>query len=380
MRIAYLCKRRYMGKDVINDRYARLYEIPSQLARLGHDVTAFCLAYQSAENERVTHDAAPGRLVWEARSLQGFKPGRLLAYPPQLMRRIAHFKPDLVIGASDIPHVALAAHAAHRLGVPCHIDLYDNFEGFGQARLPGMKWLLRRAVRKAALVTTTSEALRELVVDGYGAEGDVISLPSTVDLEVFTPRDKRAARLQLGLPPEALLIGTAGGLLQERGIGTLYAAWDLIARKLPNARLVLAGPFPPEFPPPLGERIHYLGQLKHTDISALFNALDVGVIYLRDTDFGRYCFPQKAYEMFSCELPVAAADIGAMRELMSANQRTLYPCDDANALAGAIEYQAKHQWKPELAIEDWRTIFFGLEKRLSSLIEATSRAHPELDK
>lgn len=33
MRVAFLCKRRYMGKDVILDRYARLYEIPFQLAR-----------------------------------------------------------------------------------------------------------------------------------------------------------------------------------------------------------------------------------------------------------------------------------------------------------------------------------------------------------
>ena len=46
MRIAYLCKRRYMSKDVILDRYARLYEIPYQLARLGHTVEAFCLCYR----------------------------------------------------------------------------------------------------------------------------------------------------------------------------------------------------------------------------------------------------------------------------------------------------------------------------------------------
>ena len=38
MRIAFLCKRRYMGKDVIDDRYGRLYEFPFQLARLGHEV------------------------------------------------------------------------------------------------------------------------------------------------------------------------------------------------------------------------------------------------------------------------------------------------------------------------------------------------------
>jgi len=31
MRLVFLCKRRYMGKDVSVDRYARLYEIPVSL-------------------------------------------------------------------------------------------------------------------------------------------------------------------------------------------------------------------------------------------------------------------------------------------------------------------------------------------------------------
>jgi len=35
MKIAFLCKRRYMDKDVVADRYGRLYEIPYQLSRLG---------------------------------------------------------------------------------------------------------------------------------------------------------------------------------------------------------------------------------------------------------------------------------------------------------------------------------------------------------
>ena len=36
-----------MSKDVILDKYARLYEIPNQLAHLGHQVECFCLSYQS---------------------------------------------------------------------------------------------------------------------------------------------------------------------------------------------------------------------------------------------------------------------------------------------------------------------------------------------
>ena len=47
MRIAYLCKRHYMGKDVVLDRYARLYEIPFQLARFSVFPLAFDLTFVS---------------------------------------------------------------------------------------------------------------------------------------------------------------------------------------------------------------------------------------------------------------------------------------------------------------------------------------------
>ena len=162
MRVAFLCKRQYMGKDVIADRYARLYEIPSQLARLGHTVYGFCLSYQGHEEGSWEHAAPGGKLVWESRSLGTLIVPRLLAYPSLLLRRLREFSPDLIIGASDIPQVALGAWAARKLGRPYAADLYDNFESFGQARIPGMVGALRLAVRSAALVTTTSEPLQGL--------------------------------------------------------------------------------------------------------------------------------------------------------------------------------------------------------------------------
>ena len=47
MRIAVLWKRRYMGHDVIEDRYARLYELPMGLAGFGHGVRVICLGYRA---------------------------------------------------------------------------------------------------------------------------------------------------------------------------------------------------------------------------------------------------------------------------------------------------------------------------------------------
>lgn len=38
MRILVLSKRRYTGKDLLDDRYGRLYEIPAGLVARGHAV------------------------------------------------------------------------------------------------------------------------------------------------------------------------------------------------------------------------------------------------------------------------------------------------------------------------------------------------------
>lgn len=367
MRIAFLCKRRYMSKDVIVDRYARLYEIPFQLARLGHDVRGYCLSYGRTEAGEWEHAATPGRLHWESRSLGRLKLPTLVAYPHQLSRRLQAFRPDIIIGASDIPHVVLGARLAKRLRVPYVADLYDNFEGFGQARIPGFVTALRRAVRNADLVSTTSDPLRELVIDTYKARGEVVAMPSTIDKSVFHRRDKLECRRALGLPIEAKLIGTAGGLMESRGIGTLYEAWPDVSAQHPDAHLVLAGSVDPHYPPPPGERAHYLGLLPHARTAELFAALDVGIVYLRDTPFGRYCYPQKLQEMLACGLPVVATAVGVMSGLLAGQPNSLYREDDAADLTRVLDAHLADPTLPNVNVDDWATVIATLETRLQRL-------------
>lgn len=363
-----------MGKDVIVDRYARLYEIPFQLARLGHAVRGYCLSYGNADEGEWEHPAPPGRLHWESRSLGHLKLPTLLGYPARLARQLRTFAPDVIIGASDIPQLALGARLAKRLEVPFAADLYDNFEGFGQARIPGFVTALRHAVRNADLVTTTSALLADYVRTRYRARGRIEAMPSTIDQSLFHQRDKHASRRALGLPSDGLLIGTAGGLAGTRGIGTLYAAWPQIAATYPNAHLVLAGPVDSHCPPPDSERVHYLGLLPHAKTAELFCALDVGVIYLRDTPFGRYCFPQKAYEMIASGLPIVAAAVGAMPELLAAMPDRLYREDDAHDLVRAIGACRASAHPLETPVSDWASVMTDYERWLHELVAGQADA------
>lgn len=368
MRIAFLCKRQYMSKDVIVDRYARLYEIPFQLARLGHSISAYCLSYQGHEQGEWQHAGEPGNLIWQSASLDWKRWPSALNYPRSLLRRLREFKPDVLMGASDIPHVVLSAWLARRLHVPYAVDLYDNFEGFGQARIPGMIGALRLATRSADLVTTTSDPLRDLVLNDYSARGEVVSMPSTVDVEVFKVREKLECRKQLNLPEAASLIGTAGGLQKAKGVDALYTAWSHIAEQRPDAHLVLAGPVDKHYPPPFGPRVHYLGMLTHAHTAILFNALDVGIIYLRDTIFGRYCFPQKAYEMMACGLPIAAASVGVMPSLLATAHGSLYEAENPDSLARAVLAQLDRPVRAEVRISDWKQVVAELDSRLQFIV------------
>lgn len=356
-----------MSKDVILDKYARLYEIPNQLSLLGHEVACFCLSYQShAEgvwNETTFHR----KLIWSSKSYLGLKKIGLLAYPLYLLKKLSDFQPDIIIAASDIPHIVWGAWCAKQLKVPFIADLYDNFEGFGQARIPGMKHLLRQAVCQAQLVTTTSRPLADLVSQNYAAQGQVISMPSTVDLQIFCKREKRDAQTLLGLQHNKQYIGTAGGLYKDKGVEVIYKAWEQIKNEMPNVHLVLAGPFQPDCPPPEGDRVHYFGALPHHEIATLFQALDVGIISILDTPFGRYCFPQKAYEMLACGLAVVVANVGEMNHLFSATPQALFKAGDSHDLAVKVQYQLNHPTLAQSTIKDWQTIINEIEPLIASL-------------
>jgi glycosyltransferase involved in cell wall biosynthesis len=213
----------------------------------------------------------------------------------------------------------------------------------------------------------------------YRLKGDVVAMPSTVDKAVFHSRNRDDCRAALNLPREAVLIGTAGGLYRAKGIEDLYAAWNALCEDAPNFHLVLAGPYDPALPPPEGKRVHYLGAMPHDQIAKLFCALDVGAICVLDTPFGRYSFPQKAYEMLACGLPVVAAGVGAMGTLFAEVPRSLYVSGDANDLAGKLLCQAAHPTRANFEIEDWKQVVTRVESRLLQLAKNGRHATTKAD-
>ena len=91
MKIHLLCKRYYTGKDLIRDRFGRLYHLPVQLSQLGlqASVTAIDYRHPLAEQHELdgvifrtlpaTATRLPGSLIELQRTLRADPPDMLLA-------------------------------------------------------------------------------------------------------------------------------------------------------------------------------------------------------------------------------------------------------------------------------------------------------------
>lgn len=372
MKILFLTKRIYTGKDLLADRYGRLYELPVALRGAGHEVQVACLSYYPAPDPACDPGGGVTWRYWYTGALQF--PG-IIRHAGRLARIVREFRPDVVVGASDAIHVILAHRLARGFDLPLVVDLYDNFESYPLTRLPGVSGMFRRAVRAADGISVVSEPLRGLIVRSYGATGAVAVIENAVPARIFSRSNRIEARQALHLPAQARIIGTAGALYRARGVETLYEAFRHLSALMPDLHLALAGPAEARAPLPQGPRVHYLGNLAYETVPLFFNALDVGVICARPDQFGLYCFPQKAHEMLACGTPIVAARVGALALLLENWPDLLYEPDQPDDLAWAIRLQIEYQVRPARPVPDWVT----QGRKFDELIHAAVAVHRALD-
>lgn len=367
MRVIFLTKRQYMQKDVIDDRYARLYELPNQLAQHGHQVLGGCLSYRKRKEGVFQHyQEGNSALNWHSYNL-GFLiiPG-LIRYIYSVISMSREFKPDFYLGSSDCPMVILTAFASYCTGIPYFIDLYDNYESFGLAKIPGIVPLYRWAIKHSAGVSCVSEPLSNYIRQRYG-HPNVLSLESTIKGGDFYHQDRLSARKAMGLPGNAQIIGVAGSLNRNRGINLLYDSFLQLAERIPDLYLALAGPIDSASPIPKHPRIHYLGLLPHKDIVSFYNGLDLAVVCMRDTEFGRYAFPQKTYEILACKTPILTARLGALKETLKDYPQCLYEPDNQNDMQTKIENLLQNPVNIDIPIPTWQ----DQAKKLLSWMQAS---------
>ncbi|MEX2160637.1 MAG: glycosyltransferase [Anaerolineales bacterium] len=189
----------------------------------------------------------------------------------------------------------------------------------------------RRALMAADMVVAATPAEQADLQWLYEVRSDRICvIPPGVDLQLFHPMDKDAARAKLRLPANANVVLFVGRIEALKGIDTLIRAAHLIvsegAREATLRVQVVGGDVDEELEVmgtemarlrslarELGvqDRIEFLGSRRQRDLPGYYAAADVVVMPSYSESFGMV-----ALEAMACARPVVASRVGGLAYLV----------------------------------------------------------------
>lgn len=141
----------------------------------------------------------------------------------------------------------------------------------------------------------------------------IMSIPNTLDMNVFCCQDSRKARHELGLPvdKQLLLFGALNVTDDRKGVSYLIEALKNINRK-ENIELVVFGQIKEEIRETLPVPVHPMGYLvDEKKIALLYNAVDLFVTSSLEENL-----PNTIMEAMACGTPCVGFNIGGIPEMI----------------------------------------------------------------
>ncbi|WP_313461282.1 glycosyltransferase, partial [Achromobacter sp.] len=175
------------------------------------------------------------------------------------------------------------------------------------------------------------------LLDGGARPESVATIHSPIVLPQV--REGACVRRELGLPPDALVVGCVAVMRAEKGHGDLIDAFHQVSVRYPSAHLVLVGDGMPLFDQlrakasalGLADRVHFTG--RRQDIGNVLTALDVFALPTHREALGTVFI-----EAAAMGVPVIGTEVGGVPETMQPGVTgLLVPPRDPAALAAALE-------------------------------------------
>lgn len=279
-----------------------------RLARLGDGLEAF--------------DRQPGL----APRLVGTIAARLRVVSPTAV--IVHHIGPLLYGglAARLANVPRILHVEH--------DAW-HYESARRRQVAALAFKLVRPTRVAV-----SDEIANNVQRFFGAKlgvKDVTVIAPGIDMDLYQPGDRDAARVRLGLDRTRPLIGTSGRLVAVKSQVTLIEALAHLRRSTsPGAELVIVGEGPEratllQRAADLGvsDAVRLLGH--RDDLPDILPAFDVYALPSLNEGL-----PRGVLEAQAAGLPVVASRVGALADAVCPTSGRLAPPSNADALAVAL--------------------------------------------
>jgi len=248
------------------------------------------------------------------------------------------------------------------------------------------KWLISKCDR----IIVLSEFSRDKLLEHYKAAPEKINvIPGGADLDLFAfAEHKDAARKELGLPADKIILLTVRNLVARMGLETLILALKEATRRRPDLLLLIGGegPLRPALEGlirrfELEDFIKLTGFIPHDRLPRTFQAADFFILPTKCLEG----FGLVTVEAMACGTPVLGTPVGGTIEILRKFHpeflfKDATPGSLAEGILSTVEY---YRDKPDLArrlsrecrayVEahySWETNCSLLEKLLTSMAEA----------
>jgi D-inositol-3-phosphate glycosyltransferase len=342
------------------------------MAARGVEVEIFTRATSSADPSTVR--VAPGVLVRNvvAGPFGGLDkhdlPTQLCAFTAGVLRAEATHEP----GYYDIVHshywlsgqvgwlardrwAVPLVHTAHTLAGVKNAALADGDTPEPPMRAVGEQQVADEADR---LIVNTQDEARQLISIHHADPARLDVVHPGVDLQLFTPGDKAAARAALGLAADEQVVAFVGRIQPLKAPDLLLGAAAKVTDRYPRLRVVVAGgPSGSGLQAPdtlvrlaaelgISSRVTFLPPQPRTELVTVYRAADLVAVPSHSESFGLV-----AIEAQACGTPVIAAAVGglpvAVRDGVSGALVSGHDVDDWAETIGAmldrVRTQGAHQ-------------------------------------
>jgi teichuronic acid biosynthesis glycosyltransferase TuaC len=210
------------------------------------------------------------------------------------------------------------------------------------------------AVRQADRVISVSDSLRQRLVQAGVDPEHIEVVGNGVDLERFAAQPRDAARRVLGIPSDAKVLISVGGLVERKGFHRVLDILPELVLRFPTLLYLIVGGGGPEgdMSATLREQVRelgleghvrFMGSLPPDELASPLSAADVFVLSTRNEGWANVFL-----EAMSCGLPVVTTAVGGNAEVVCTPELgTIVPFGDAAALCDATSAALERNWNRE---------------------------------
>ena len=208
------------------------------------------------------------------------------------------------------------------------------------------------ALQSAARVFSVSDSLRQIALSLGIPESKTQVVGNGVDTMKFHAIDKSDARTRLGLPPDAPILISIGGLVERKGFHRVIDCLPALLKNFPTLHYLIVGGPSPEGDMGaqlraqvsklgLDKQVIFTGPMKSEDLKEPLSAADVFVLSTRNEGWANVFL-----EAMACGLPVIATDVGGNAEVVcNPELGTIVPFGDQACLEQALTAALERKWE-----------------------------------